>query len=135
MGSPAIADMRMTCAGSTAIKGSATILVSEAATKTNPMARTEHLVIERQCHFRHWHFSDLTASAYVRFARQNRTFHNPSFRELMHLRKIGFAGPRLAEQYPDLEKSAAFQSRRFAVRTTTSYSAAGIVATCPSAFE
>jgi hypothetical protein len=69
--------------------------------------------------------------------RHKRSFHNPSFRELMHLRKIGFASPRLAEQDLDLAKSAAFQSRCFMVRTTTSYSAARIVATSPfpSAFE
>ncbi len=38
---PAIADIRMACAGSTAIKGSATTQDSEAATKTSPMAKTD----------------------------------------------------------------------------------------------
>jgi hypothetical protein len=54
-GSPAIADIRMACAGSTAIKGSATTQASEAATKTSPMAKTDPLVIERHPRFWYWH--------------------------------------------------------------------------------
>jgi hypothetical protein len=38
---PAIADIRMACAASTAIKGSAITQASEAATKTSPMAKTD----------------------------------------------------------------------------------------------
>jgi hypothetical protein len=38
---PAFTDIRMACAASTAIKGSAIIQALEAATKTNPMAKTE----------------------------------------------------------------------------------------------
>jgi len=41
-----IADIRMACAASTAIKGSAITQASEAATKTSPMAKTD-LVTER----------------------------------------------------------------------------------------
>ena len=41
MGSPAIADICMACAGSTEIKGSETIQGPEAATKTSPMAKTD----------------------------------------------------------------------------------------------
>ena len=58
-GSPTIADIPMACAGSTAIKGSATTQASEAATKIGPMDKTDPLVIERYPHFWFWHFQDM----------------------------------------------------------------------------
>jgi hypothetical protein len=41
MGFPAIADIRMACAGSMAIKGSATTKAPEAANKISPMVKTD----------------------------------------------------------------------------------------------
>src|SRR3979411_3522992 len=46
-GSPVFMNIRMACAGSTAIKGSATTPASEAVTKTSPMVKTDPSVIER----------------------------------------------------------------------------------------